>query len=245
MTTMPTSNVAVLNPPSTVLSDAAATLDMVIGLIETGRFDNERIWASLDATDCAAVEAILDELDLVDAEEYDAVKHAPLNKKSFTSKQSARKGKLFEKVSGLIMDGIRCFKVDKDITTTVNQIDLLVRMEPLSKLVPAFGSWGSHFVCECKFHETSFNGDWIDQLISILIAQSASAGILITKKAASGRGKGGSITVKLQLYAVQGRVILLFSRDELRQCAKNRTTLKEIVRKFTNVKAGIPELLTE
>ncbi|CAH0269033.1 hypothetical protein SRABI118_03436 [Massilia sp. Bi118] len=242
----PTSaHVVIPSHSSAVSGDDAATLDMVVGLIASGRFTNERIYASLDQTDGPAILALLDELDVIDAEKYDAAVHAPMKKATFSSQQSAKKGKLFEAVSGLIMDGIRCFKVEKNVTTTVNQLDLLVRMEPFAKLIPAFNEWGAHFVCECKFHETRFDGDWIDQLIAILVAQKASAGILITKKAASGKGRGGSIATKLQIYAVQNRVILLFSRDELRECAKNRTTLTEIVKKYVNTLAGIPELLTE
>jgi hypothetical protein len=238
-------NITLPAAASAVSGDDATTFDMLIKLVETGRFDNERVWASLDATDRPAVLKLLDELDAVDAEKFDVTLHSPMKKPEFTSKQSALKGKLFEEVSGLIMNGIRCFKVNKNVTTTVNQLDLLVRMEPFAKLVPAFASWGAHFVCECKFHEMRFNGDWIDQLIAILIAQRASTGILITKNAASGKGRGGSITTKLQIYAVQNRMILLFSRDELRECVKNNTVLKEIVRKHVDVLAGIPELLTE
>lgn len=226
-------------------SDDATNLETMISVLESGRLNNEKIWASLDATDGPAVLELLDELDAIDAEKFDAAIHAPLKKATFTSQQSLRKGKLFEEIANLLMNGIRCFKVEKDITTTVNQLDLLVRMEPLSKLVPAFNTWNAHFICECKFHEVKFNGDWIDQLVAILVAQNATAGILITKKAASGKGRGSSVTVKLQLYAVQNRMILLFSRDELRECAKNKTMLKEIVRKHVDVLAGIPELLTE
>lgn len=245
MTTVPLMPVSLPVAASAISGDDAATFEMLIKLVETGRFDNERIWSSLDATDGPAVLQLLDDLDAIDSEKYDPALHAPLKKGAFTSKQSAKKGKLFEEISAQIMNGIRCFKVEKDVTTTVNQIDLLVRMEPFASLIPAFRTWGAHFVCECKFHETRFSGDWIDQLITILVSHGASTGILITKKAASFKGRGGSITTKLQIFAVQNRRILLFSRDELRQCLKDKTTLKEIVKKHVNVLAGIEELLTE
>jgi hypothetical protein len=246
MTLSSTATTAISNQSiSSVGNDDAATLDMVMNLVASGKFNNERIYQSLEAIDTPNVIRLLDELDIVDAEKYDAVLHTPLTKKEFTSKQSERKGKLFEEVSALLMDGLRCFKVERNIATTVNQLDILVRLEPFSKLVPAFSNWGAHFVCECKFHESTFNGDWLDQLLGILVAQRASTGILITKKPASRKGRGAGVMTKLQLFAVQGKMILLFSRDELRTCAIDKKFLKEIVRKHVDTLAGIPSLLAD
>lgn len=54
-----------------------------------------------------------------------------------------------------------------------------------------------------------------------------------------------ALTTMLLLFAVQNRVNLLFSRDELKKCAKEKTILIEIVRKYVDTLAGIPELLRE
>lgn len=250
MMTMHTSSPAPIVAPdpaivTAIQADPVATLAHVALLLRTGKYNNDQIWDALDGVDAAAIEPMLDELDAIDNEEYDPVVHSPLTKKQFTSKQGVRKGVLFEQFSKEIMEGNKCFSVDRDVATVSNQIDLLVKMSWFSALVPIFSEWGPNFICECKYHNKRFDGDWIDQLVSLLVAQHANVGILITKHSASFKGSASSVATKLQLFAVQNKVILLFSRDELRKCAQEGRTLREIIKRYIDVKNGIPVVLQE
>lgn len=238
---------AVVTPAQPDLGSKSSTVTMedLIAFVAKNEINDARLWNHLDCTDGAKLSSLLDQLDSVDAEIFDTALHAPMTKKQFETDKSARKGKLFEDFSAALLSGIKCFGVHSNVTSATNQLDLLVKMGPASTLIPAFKKWGTHFVCECKFHESGVSNTWLNKLNSILQLHGANVGILIAKKGMTRVGRAGNLYHLIQLMAMKDTFILVFSRDELRKSAKNGTVLQSLVDKFIASQMGIAKLLTE
>ncbi|NUU04589.1 hypothetical protein [Herbaspirillum robiniae] len=221
------------------------TLEDMIAYVAREGIDDARIWGHLDATDGAQLLSLLDQLDLVDAEKFDPDIHVSMKPKQFAADQSARKGALFERITYLLLNGVRCFQTLANITTATNQLDVLVKLNPTSSIIPALRGWGEFFICECKFHDKGVDNTWLHKLKSILDVHGAKVGILIAKKGLSRTGRGGNQHHLVQLMAAHDRYILVFSRAELRQFAQKGKVLEHIIDKFITSKLGIPALLKE
>lgn len=238
MTTMPA--ISTLAP-----AVASTTLEDVINFIAKSGIDNSAIWSHLDRTDKTAVNNILIELDTAENEIYDKAVHTTVTKKQFETLKSGRKGKAFEKLSNELMAGLICFGVRSDVTTDVNQLDLLVSLEPNSSIVPALRNWGSHFICECKFHDTGVSVTWVEKLHSILRTHKAKVGILISKKGISKVGRGASVVHLLHMLAVDNCHVICLSREDLNACAKNGGLLQLLVDRYVAINNGIPQFMKE
>lgn len=247
MTTAPATVASSMPFPATSTAPAPAgtTLEDMIAYVAREGIDDARIWGHLDATDGAQLLSLLDQLDLVDAEKYDPVAHAPMKLRQFSADQSARKGALFENITYLLLSGVRCFEALADITTATNQLDVLVKLNPTSSIIPALRNWGEFFICECKFHDKGVDNTWLHKLKSILDIHGAKVGILIAKKGLARTGRAGNQHHLVQLMAAQDRYILVFSRAELRQFAQKGKVLEHIIDKFITSKLGISALLKE
>lgn len=238
MSAAPMSITAAAPNPATTLAD-------VISFLSIRGIDNRSIWAQFDKTDSAKLAVLCDELDKVEAENFDPLVHVGKAKKVFEAEKSGKKGKLFEKISAELMSGLTCFKVHEDVTTATNQLDLLVQVEPSGSIIPALREWGTHFICECKFHDTAVKVDWIQKLHSLLTYHGANVGIIISKKGIASKGRGVGINQIVQLTAIQKYYILNFSRKDLDHCIKNGRWLEMIVDKYVAIQGGIPAWLSQ
>lgn len=232
MTGMP---ISITNPVS--LAD-------VIDFLSREGIDNPSIWAHFDTTDKGKLATLCAQLDAVEMETYAPAVHIGKTKKAFESEKNGKKGKLFEEITSELMSGLTCFGVRKDVTTATNQLDLLVQIQPSAMIVPAFRMWGTHFICECKFHDSGVKVDWVQKLHSLLTLHGANVGVLISKKGSALTGRGVNIKHMVQLIAIQNRYILNITREDLDHCIKNGGLLQMLVDKFVAIQSGISTLLS-
>jgi hypothetical protein len=228
MTGMPSASVA--TPDSSLL--------FVLDYIEKNDITEPKIWATLDRTDRTALASLLSEVDNIDSEVYDKLVHVGVNAKQFETSKSGRKGKVFEKVAETLFKDISCFGTRTDIPTATNQLDVLVQMGPMRNVVPTFKKWGTHFICECKFHDKGVSVDWVQKLHAVLTTHGASVGILISKKPIS-KGTRGNIHHMLQMFALNGHIIISISRDDLDKCASGLSIIPMLCDRYSAVQMGI------
>ncbi|OEZ63185.1 hypothetical protein [Duganella sp. HH105] len=238
MTTMPA--ISSITPTT-----AATTLEDVINFIAKSGIDNPAIWSHLDRTNTVIVNKLLIELDAAESETYDKAVHTTVTKAQFEALKSGKKGKVFENLTIELMAGLTCFGVRSDVTTDVNQLDLLVSLEPNSSIVPALRNWGSHIICECKFHDTGVSVTWVEKLHSILRTHKAKVGILISKKGISKVGRGASVVHLLHMLAVDNCHVICLSREDLNNCAAKGGLLKLLVDRYVAIGNGIPQFMKE
>lgn len=224
--------------PSVTSIAPDSSLLFVLEYITKNDIKDPTIWALLDRTDRATLTNLLSQVDSIDAEIYDKLVHTGLNSKQFETSKSGRKGKVFEKVAETLFRDISCFGTRTDIPTATNQLDVLVQMGPMANVVPAFKEWGTHFICECKYHDKGVSVDWVQKLHAVLSTHGASVGVLISKKPIS-KGTRGNIHHMLQMFALKGRIIISVSRDDLHKCAAGDSIIPMLCDRYVAVQMGI------
>src|ERR1700728_3163410 len=78
----------------------------------------------------------------------------------WSGRKSRLKGRAFESMVQSIIKSVPSFSVWKNVTTTTNEIDLLVKVGSTIPVSPIIRQWGTHFLCECKLVDKSINATW-------------------------------------------------------------------------------------
>jgi len=228
--------------PSLTTTPADSSLAFVLEYLSKNGVDDAAVWSVLDKVDRVKLARLLTELDAVDATKYDKAVNVGMTSKTFETIKSGKKGKLFEEIAATVLSGVTCFGARKDIPTATNQLDVLVSMGPTSAIVPAFRDWGTHFICECKFHDKGVSVEWIQKLESLLGTHGSKVGLLISKKPIS-KGTRGNIPHMLQLFAMKGTYILCLSREDLDKCAAGDGIIQILVDRYISIQMGIAFLI--
>lgn len=230
--------------PVTAASPIDTSAIPVLEFLAKKGIDDASLWSVLDRVDRVKLAKLLTDVDTADATKFDKAVNVGMTKASFDSEKSGKKGKIFEQVAATLLSGVACFGARTDIATSTNQLDVLVTMGLWSGVVPAFRQWGTHFICECKFHDKGVAIDWVQKLDSLLGTHGASVGILISKKPIT-KGGRGNINHNLQMLAVNGTYILSLSRSDLDKCAAGDGIIQMLVDRFIAVQMGLAFLTKE
>lgn len=164
--------------------------------------------------------------------------------RKFNGRKSAAKGKVYERLITSLCKGIRAFRVWDDVTSELNQLDVLVTFGPLGLYSYPFRDWGTHCICECKFHGSGFDGDWLHKLQSVLQLHGAKVGLLFCRKGISNTGPGARLRNKLHFMAGRDpyNVILVIDWDDLEQCANGLNFIKLLTQRYVETLAGVKRL---
>jgi hypothetical protein len=171
-----------------------------------------------------------------------APRPASMKPAEWRGKISRAKGHAFERMLASILKTVRFFNSWRNVTTTTNEIDLLVEIGMGCQISPIVRQWGSHFICECKLVADGVNATWIGKLNTVLQTHGASVGVLISSKGPP-RGK---VRTQIHILAVMNppRVIVCVSLDDLRQCASGGNFLRLITARYLETKTGANGLIT-
>jgi hypothetical protein len=164
--------------------------------------------------------------------------------KQFESQRSRLKGGLYERLVEKVVGSVKCFSTWRSVHTSTNELDILVMLGPTANWVPALREWGTHCVCECKYHSTHVSTDWVTKLNTVLQTHSASVGLLFSRKGIATTGRGLQIRHLQQLLAVSGspRFIICLSWDDLISCCNGENFLKLASVRFVEMRAGVQRL---
>ena len=153
------------------------------------------------------------------------------------------KGRAFEAMIGLIIKSVPSFNVWKNVTTTTNEIDLLVKVGLAIQVSPIVRQWGSHFLCECKLVKQGVNATWIGKLNSVLELHGSEVGVLVSSQGAP-RGKVKT-QIHMHAFKTPPRVIVCISLDELKECENGKNFLRLISTRYIEAKSGATALITQ
>lgn len=142
-----------------------------------------------------------------------------------------------------VMKSVPSFTVWKNVTTTTNEIDLLIKIGLNIQLCPAVRRWGSHFLCECKLVKGSINATWVGKLNSVLELHGSEVGILISDSHAP----RGRVKTQIQMHAIKTppRIIVCVSLAELQECENGRNLLQLLSTRYIEATAGASRLITQ
>ena len=219
-------------------------MDSLAALIQTLQsepLENDQIYAYLGGIDEALLSAQVAAFKTIDAE----VRPEGLSgreSKTWLSGKNNRKGQAFEQIlNTLLIPGGRCFSAWQRLQTDTNELDFLVALEPLSALMPALRSWGTHFICECKSTE-SFSTTWLEKLYAILNLHGSTVGIVLSKKRPSKLGNGARAHSTIGRVALLGKTIVTFDLQDVESCAAGTNFLVLLRNRYIEVQSGVNEL---
>jgi hypothetical protein len=157
-------------------------------------------------------------------------------------KISKAKGHAFERLIVAILKTVRFFKSWKNVTTTVNEIDILVEIGMGCQISPVLRQWGTHFICECKLVADSINATWIGKLNTVLETHNSNVGVLVAAKGPP-RGKAKTQIHILTLMSPP-RVIVCISRADLEACQNGGNFLRLITARYLEARTGATALVS-
>jgi hypothetical protein len=172
-----------------------------------------------------------------------AAKPKGVSASEWSGRKNKLKGTAFEAMICLVIKSIPSFTVWKNVTTTTNEIDLLVRVGLAIQVSPVVRQWGSHFVCECKLVNKGINATWIGKLNSVLELHGSEVGVLVSSHGAP-RGKVKT-QIHMHAFKTPPRVIVCISLDELKECENGKNLLRLISTRYIEAKSGATALITQ
>lgn len=221
------------------------SLDSLLCILATHNIDDPKIYRHLCPRSPARLKRQVAALERVANAKYVPGAFAKVtSSKAFKSAQSRLKGKLFERITEEVLKAVTCFSVRTNIQTSTNEVDVLVTLGPSSTIVPALRMWGTHFICECKFHDSHVSTTWVGKLSTLLATHGASVGILISKKGIAETGRGRQICHLIEKLAIKPSPTFIVTLDfaDLRGCIAGDNVLELIVRRFIEVRTSTAKL---
>jgi hypothetical protein len=172
-----------------------------------------------------------------------APKPAGVKAATWKGKKNKIKGHAFESMIRSIVRSVPSFTVWKNVTTTTNEIDLLIQIGLLIQASPIIRQWGSHFLCECKLVNKGINATWIGKLNSVLELHASEVGLLVSSH---GAPKGKAKTqIHMHAFKVPPRIIVCVSLAELKECENGLNFLRLISTRYIAARTGAAALIAE
>jgi hypothetical protein len=158
-------------------------------------------------------------------------------------KRNKIKGHAFERMIHSIFKTVPSFTIWKNVTTTTNEIDLLIQIGLMIQASPIVRQWGSHFLCECKLVNQGINATWIGKLNSVLELHGSEVGILVSRHGAP----KGKVKTQIHMHAFKTppRVIICISLSELKECENGKNLLHLISTRYVEAKTGASALIAQ
>lgn len=156
------------------------------------------------------------------------------------------KGKCLEKLVEYISIHTNLFEPYRNIRTSTNEIDLLLKTKPgigtmILKEVLNLGD----VICECKNHNKAIGVTWIGKLYSLLKFQKVSIGILFSYHGFTGSGWNDGVGLCKKLRLVDDTIIINFCYDDFLAIAHGKSFLKIIYNKINVLKHDTEIFLEE
>jgi hypothetical protein len=152
-------------------------------------------------------------------------------RKLWNSQQNRLKGRLFEKLVGVVLDSCSVFDAHHSVQTSTNELDWLVLLGPFHVFVPVMRTWGTHFICECKMTRTALTTGWVTRLYALTQTHNTRVAVLLTAKEAGNKGNNSRTITAIREYSLipSPGFILRISLDELITCAVLGQSILEII----------------
>jgi hypothetical protein len=215
------------------------TLEAYLDFMVDNNIDDAKIYEHLARVDSTRLRTLVSRLKVVDE-----ARPPRRDAASFRSRQSDLKGRVYEQVVATLVKGVKCFQSWQRVTTSTNEIDILILLGPTSKHVPALRSWDTHYVCECKYHSTYVKNDWVSKLNTVMQTHGTKVGLLVSRKGIQNSGNGAKVRNLLQLLAnsAQPSFVLTVDWRDFEACANGKNFLQLLSERFVEVRTGSQKL---
>jgi hypothetical protein len=224
-----------MNAPN--MSDINSVLNFIKEMDSIGLDPGSVLYDGLFKINKARLAFYNNMLDVVGNAAHNPVK-SKKSKKDFKAQQTRLKGKLLEIIAKMLLDSCNCFETVSNVQTSTNEIDILVKLNPFSLIVPALRTWGGHCIAECKFHDSYMSTSWVDKLNTVMQTHGATVGILFSKKGIATTGRGVNVRHKIHLLSVMKSYIIPFDRRDVVDIANGENFLNILSNNFIEAQMG-------
>lgn len=168
-----------------------------------------------------------------------------------SSSSSTEKGEALEDLVTFIINKSAVFEVYKNIRTSSNEIDMLVRFNKKGVYLNKNGLFlfEPNFLCECKNYNRSVSVTWTGKFYSLAKVTKNSLGILFSYHGLSGKEWSDSIglTKKIYLADEKNTKIIDFNIDDFKKLAEGKHFIDLINDKIFNLQndVNINHLISE
>jgi hypothetical protein len=175
--------------------------------------------------------------------EFDDLVRLVEESKNWGKERNHEKGKLLEKLMGLVLNRFTMANVKSDFSEQDNQIDH--ELEFLDIYVTNFTKRAGHIaICECKNEKGKIDVSYMAKLIELCESRSATLGFFVSLNGLTGQGWIYADGKRKKNFLRKGIAILHFTFDEIKTLKQNNfyTMFKN---KFQNLIAEVDESLDD
>lgn len=164
-----------------------------------------------------------------------------VNKKEVSDQQ---KGEALEElVSYLLKVSGNIFHVDRNLRTTTNEIDHLVSLEQMGKILLGYNLIDKklgRFLCECKNYSKTVSVTYVGKFCSLMLTNNVRLGLLFSYHGVSGKGwnAGSGLIKKFYLHKekIDDRYCIIdFSISDFEAVLEGQNLLQIIKEKITSL----------
>lgn len=167
------------------------------------------------------------------------LKEVNFKRKKFSNDQ---KKKALEDIVSFILETSGVFEVHRDIHTSSNEIDQLVRLNEKGTYFKNKGYIdvkGNYFISECKNYKGSVGVTWIGKLYSLIETQNCNLGILFSYNGISGKRWNAGVGLIKKLFLTKEKnnkiYIIDFNINDFELLLKNVSFLTLMKKKMEDL----------
>lgn len=156
------------------------------------------------------------------------------SKKSIDGSKSNLTGRVFEQIIRLLFKDCVCIQnLTVNVRSTTAEIDVLLEISPLAKVVPFLKDVANHLIGEAKCYATGVKAEWINELCGIMDTHATKHGLLFV---ASEPKKMNRIHITaIHMHSVAGKHIVPFGLTQLFRVANGDNVLKVLSEQYSLV----------
>ena len=206
--------------------------DLLKRLVSEKVDPNDQIFSYLCETDTKKLRYWLAKLEKVRA--------VKTTSKVDKGRKSNLTGRIFERLVRCLFDGCHAMRALPNVHTTTSEIDFLVEVLPLGKVVPFVDSCGTHLMGEAKCVLKGLKKEWVDELRGIMDTHGTRRGLLFT--AVPPRKLMREPRVSIALHAAQDRLVIPFGLTQIAAVMDGENFLKILSRQAISASNHLSDL---
>jgi len=142
-----------------------------------------------------------------------------------TKTSTTDKGKSLEDIVTFIFEKSIIFEIYKNVKTSSNEIDLLIRLNQKGKYLKAQGlvDFRDDLLSECKNYNKKIDVTWVGKFYSLLNATNNNLGIIFSYKGLSGDSWKFASGLTKKFYLHSNHLILDFNIDDFTLLKENHS----------------------
>lgn len=220
--------------------------EFLIDLCNQNQVPDDEVLKYLSHTNLTKLESLLKRLEKVRSLKAATVvaarkpTHRVKTRKQAEGQQARMVGALLERVIAVLLNGCKCIAQLSNVRTTISEIDFLVQTNTLAAAIPMFKAAMTHLIGEAKCYASGLKVEWINELVGVMQAHSATHSILFV--ACPSKKLRPEHRHAIQLQSVAGSKVIPFGMAQLNEVLAGKNFLKVLSDQYVKALNATNEL---